>query len=1066
VSGHAESSIVITSPSKWTSRSLEFSILYVLLATIGIAIYLVLPESKQANAYEVFGIVAVASVIAGMLFHKPAWRTPWVLLAVDLSLLVTGDYISNHYESLFGRELPFPSIADGLFFLGNVCLFVAVVLILRAREPYRDTGSLIDAAIIGTAAAALSWIFLMVPYATDPSLSFLQKIVSLSTPVFDLVTLVLIVRLVFGTGLRIPSFYFLLVAMLSTMIADVVYSEMILHSSYSRGDLVDVGWLYWYVFVGLAALHPSMTQITEAGTTGAIRLTNKRLVLLTTAVLIVPAVALFQTIRDRDVNVPIIAGASAILFLLVVMRMTGLVRMLEVTHDDLQRALNREQAMRQASISLVSASSQEDVYQSAAEAMGRLVRTGADGRVLRFVDGWFSIVAEANHHSLHWQTTRFQDPQLARSVAAGLVDGRVQRVSHDESRELWRALNLTPEQNSFVLTPIVSSGNVTVIGIAVAEEMSQEALLLIDGLRSQVSLALDRVALSEQLHRRESEERFHSLVQNASDVILIIGADGRISYASPSAQRVLGIESTELVGSDGLEHVHPEDLEKAHLFYANIIASPGAIRSTDYRIREMDGAWRYVEIVGNNLLADSSVHGVVVNLRDITERKEAEEQLTFQAYHDALTNLPNRALFMDRLSDAMARSTLLESRTAVLFIDLDRFKVINDSLGHETGDLLLSEAGQRILSAVRSEDIVSRLGGDEFTVLIEDVASPEMAIGVAERLIDAFNVPLSIGDREVFVETSIGIAVQGEHASQAGDVLRQADIAMYQAKERGGHQYAIFDAAMGSSLLSRLELETDLRWAIERDELELFYQPEVELSTSRIVSMEALVRWRHPKHGLISPSEFIPVAEDSGIILHLGRWVLERACQQGSEWHTRYPQLDLEMSVNLSVRQYQHPGIVEEVASILADSGLPATRLRLEITETVIMDEGESSQITLNEFRNLGVQLAIDDFGSGYSSLGYLRRYPVDVLKIDREFIDGLGEDPQDAAIISTISSLAHTLGMVVTAEGIETSEQVEQVKKLACDRAQGYFFSQPLNAERADSLLRLTATAHSAPAH
>jgi EAL domain-containing protein (putative c-di-GMP-specific phosphodiesterase class I) len=230
--------------------------------------------------------------------------------------------------------------------------------------------------------------------------------------------------------------------------------------------------------------------------------------------------------------------------------------------------------------------------------------------------------------------------------------------------------------------------------------------------------------------------------------------------------------------------------------------------------------------------------------------------------------------------------------------------------------------------------------------------------------------------------------------------------------------------------------------------------------------MEALVRWRHPKHGLISPSEFIPVAEDSGIILHLGRWVLERACQQGSEWHTRYPQLDLEMSVNLSVRQYQHPGIVEEVASILADSGLPATRLRLEITETVIMDEGESSQITLNEFRNLGVQLAIDDFGSGYSSLGYLRRYPVDVLKIDREFIDGLGEDPQDAAIISTISSLAHTLGMVVTAEGIETSEQVEQVKKLACDRAQGYFFSQPLNAERADSLLRLTATAHSAPAH
>src|SRR6478735_2568017 len=245
---------------------------------------------------------------------------------------------------------------------------------------------------------------------------------------------------------------------------------------------------------------------------------------------------------------------------------------------------------------------------------------------------------------------------------------------------------------------------------------------------------------------------------------------------------------------------------------------------------------------------------------------------------------------------------------------------------------------------------------------------------------------------------------------------------MYQAKERGGHQYAIFDTAMGESLLSRLELETDLRWAIERCELELFYQPEVELSSSRIVSMEALVRWRHPKHGLISPSEFIPVAEDSVIILHLGRRVLERACRQGSEWHIQYPQLDLEMSVNLSIRQYQFLGIVDDVASVLAASGLPATRLPLEITETVIMDEEETSQITLNQFRQIGAQLAIDDFGSGYSSLGYLRRYTVDVLKIDREFIKGLGNDPQDAAIIRTISSLAHTLGMVVTAEGIETS--------------------------------------------
>ena len=1039
---------------------------YFWAATIGVAIYLALPESAQANAYEVFGIVAIISVALGVIVHQPAWKTPWILLIVDLTLLVTGDYISNHYQTLFNRPMPFPSIADAFFFLGNLCLLIAVVLILRAREPHRDTGSLIDAAIIGTAAATLSWVFLMAPYTEDPNLTLLQKIVSLNTPVFDLVTLFLVARLIFGTGLRIPSFYFLLAAMISTMVADVIYSEMVLHASYSRGDLVDSGWLYWYIFVGLAALHPSMTRISDPGPVQTARLTTERLILLTLAVLIVPAVAVIQWARDEEVNTPVIAAASAILFLLVVMRMTGLMRQLQATFADLRRAVTREHAMRQATVSFVSATSQHDVYNAAADAMGRLIENGADGRVLTYTNGAFTLVASSGDRRHSQVGQELASPALELVISAGATMGVAQRVNHADAPELWQKLDLSNVHNVLVLAPIQSTGDVTILGLAISDANASEAALLIQGLGAQVSLALDRVLLAEQLHRRESEERFHSLVQNASDVILIVGPDGLISYASPSAEKVVGMPAAELVGSNGLRDIHPDDVEKTRRFYTMMLQSPGAIRSTDYRLRDRGGRWRHVEIVGNNLISDSSIHGVVINLRDITERKQAEEQLTFQAYHDSLTSLPNRSLFMDRLSQAMVGSAQLGQQVAVLFIDLDRFKVINDSLGHEAGDVLLGEAGQRILSAVRSEDTVSRLGGDEFTVMIENVTTADTAVAVAERLIQAFNIPLDVGGREVFVETSIGIAVQGDHASQPGDLLRQADIAMYQAKERGGHQYALFDSAMGSTLLSRLELETDLRWAIERGELELFYQPEVELATSRIVAMEALVRWRHPRHGLISPGEFIPVAEDSGIILHLGRWVLEHACRQGSIWHEAYPHLDLQISVNVSVRQYQYAGIVDDVATILKETGLPPALLRLEITETVIMDEGETSQLTLDRFRRLGVHLALDDFGSGYSSLGYLKRYPVDVLKIDRAFIAGVTSDPQDAAIIETISSLAHTLGMIVTAEGIETSDQVERVTKLKCDRAQGYFFSHPLNVERATILLNSTVAAHNAPAH
>ncbi len=821
-----------------------------------------------------------------------------------------------------------------------------------------------------------------------------------------------------------------------------------------------------------------------------------------------------------------------------------------------------------------------------------------------------------------------------------------------------------------------------------------------------VSTDITEIKKTEEVRR--SEEHFRSLVQNASDVITVVDADGTIRYVSPSIERVLGYLPEERIGRSSFELLHPEDLSRSRSTFAEALRSPGITLSLDLRMRNRDGSWRHVEVTGTNLLDEPGVGGIVLNWRDVTEAKRAEEtlrsseaffralyeevnhpiflvdeefnfvdvnpyacefygysreefqgmkvqditppeerdsqsvhaerirkqgkvfsserrhrkkngeivtvttdattviragqelyvskitditerklaeetlrrsetslteaqriahlgnwvwdlktgevwwsdeayriygfepnefsptlktveevfhpddrhllraaiddvnheadsydfehrivrpdgevrwihrrgeavrgeggeplrmigtvhditeqkalegRLEYQAFHDELTGLPNRRLFMDRLKQALRRTRRRQGRkVAVFFMDLDNFKVVNDSLGHEAGDLLLVAVAERLRGSMRPEDTLARFGGDEFAVLVEEVESPEDTVRVAERILEDFRESYSVEGREFVIRPSIGIALGTARTKRPEELLRDADTAMYQAKGRDD-DYRVFDSHMYEQALRRLKLESDLRRAIEDEEFVVCYQPIVDLHTEEVWGAEALVRWEHPEQkGLLAPSQFIPVAEEAGLIVPMGRWVLEEACRQGAQWQQEHPHVPpLFISVNLSAKQLQHPDVAETVEETLKETGFDAYHLSLDITETLYIEALEGNTAALDKIKRMGVCISIDDFGTGYSSLAYLKRLPAETLKIDKVFIKGIGEDIEDTAIVRMIIELAHTLGMEVIAEGVESEVQVEQLKEMGCDRCQGFYFAKPLPPEAVPDFL------------
>jgi diguanylate cyclase (GGDEF)-like protein/PAS domain S-box-containing protein len=560
------------------------------------------------------------------------------------------------------------------------------------------------------------------------------------------------------------------------------------------------------------------------------------------------------------------------------------------------------------------------------------------------------------------------------------------------------------------------------------------------------------VAERRSLERR-TEERVRALVEHSSDIITVVGPDLTVRWQSTTVQRMLGHPVDALVGRRLSGLVHPDD---AQLFESHFLAAtskPGTVTFTA-RFRHASGGWRHLEAIAENRLADPAIEGVVLSMRDVSERKALEDELRHQAFHDSLTGLANRALFEDRLTHGLASARRHGRPVAVLFLDLDDFKTINDSLGHASGDELLRAVASRIAEIVRVTDTAARLGGDEFAVLLETMDDDNDGERIAARLLEQLQPPFQIGDRQLRVSGSIGVAVSDSSVG-VDELLRNADTAMYAAKEAGKGTVQSFEEGMHQRVLDRLELTGELQRALELGEFELDYQPIVELERGHVIGSEALVRWAHPVRGRLAPAHFIGLAEETGLIVPLGTWVLNCACAQAAIWQREFAGRGLYMTVNVSTRQLHDPSFPETVAKALRDSGLEPGLLVLEITESLLPDDSDEIIGQLHNLKALGVQVAVDDFGTGYSALSRLQAYPVDILKIDRSFITGIEHDAGKAQLVRGIVNLGQSLHMSVVAEGIEQPEQADQLRRMHSPLGQGYLFSRPVAPDRLQALLK-----------
>jgi diguanylate cyclase (GGDEF)-like protein/PAS domain S-box-containing protein len=549
--------------------------------------------------------------------------------------------------------------------------------------------------------------------------------------------------------------------------------------------------------------------------------------------------------------------------------------------------------------------------------------------------------------------------------------------------------------------------------------------------------------VSERRRAEESNRQLAAIVEGSDDAIIGKDLDGIIRSWNPGAERLYGYTAAEMIGKH-ISILAPADRVEEMAALLGRIRGGDSVQHFDTIRLRRDGREVSVSLsVSPVRNGEGEVMGASVITRDMTERKRLETLLTHQALHDYLTGLANRALFMDHLTQALARARRHADGIAVMFMDLDRFKLINDSLGHQAGDRLLRDVGDRLRRVIRPNDTLARFGGDEFTLLCEDISDEAQAEQVARRVVSLLSEPFILDGREVFLTASIGIAL-ADGEMDADTLLRSADAAMYRAKERGKARFEFFDKDARIRPAGSLETENALRRAMERDELVVFYQPEVDLATGSVMGVEALVRWNHPQRGIVLPDEFIGVAEESGLIVPIGAWVLREACQQAAAWRASDPERRLMVSVNLSARQLEMDDLLDVVSSTLAETRTDPNSLCLEVTESVLMGEGESMLETVLGLKCLGVRLSIDDFGTGYSSLSHLKRFPIDYLKVDRSFVQGLGRDSGDSAIVSSVVNLAHALGLSTVAEGVETAQQLAELRAMGCDAAQGFHMARP----------------------
>jgi diguanylate cyclase (GGDEF)-like protein/PAS domain S-box-containing protein len=1011
-------------------------LVYLAVGALLCALYVFVPPFKASGPLmNLIGLSPIVAILVGIRMHKPASRKPWLLLAAGSALFWLGDLYTYSYPHLLGADVPFPSPGDALYVLMYPVMMAGLLLLVRRRNAGTDRNGLIDGLILTVGLSLPAWIALMAPYLHDDSLTLLGKAVSVAYPIGDVILIGAIVRLALDAGRREPAFHLLTASIVLLLLTDFAYGLLTLHGLYDHQLWLDAGWIGSYLFWGAAGLHPSMARLDQPAPGGEVVLTHFRLALLTLASLVAPVISLVDDLQNGDVDYAIVRVASITLFGLVVVRMAGLVRQQE-------RSLERERLLSGTGAELVAATDRADIDDVAVRAAASLVAPSAavalcrpdDAGVLRFAattDAWAIAIGKP-----------LAVPRLAdgnsdeASIRLGALDADAAGLPGTHSRVLRVALTPGRADRAVLL----------VAGVAPASKAERAA---VRALASQVTLALDGAVLQEEVHRRRGEARFASLVRHASDLITVLQTDTTVSYQSPSSERILGYAPEALVGTRFDRLAVAGDRERLARYVATTAAGERT-QPLECALATSDGETRQFEILFTNLVDDEHVGGILLNARDVSERKAFEAELAHQAFHDPVTGLANRSMFAEQVRQALARARREDRTPAVIFLDLDDFKTVNDSLGHAAGDEVLVEFARRLDDSIRGADVAARFGGDEFAVLLDDVTATQAAADAAQRILELLARPMQAGHRQVTLSGSIGISIFGtDDTRDADELIRDADAAMYIAKRDGKSGYRLFEPAMHAGVVARLELRTDLQRALATDQFELHYQPVIRLSDGSVSGVEALLRWRHPEKGLISPVEFIPIAEETGLIIPIGRWVLREGCRHGRRLMAPDGRL-LRISINLSLRQIQDSDIVADVRDALEEAGLGPERLTLEITESVLMDDTELAVSRLRDLKALGVTLALDDFGTGYSSLSYLSRFPVDILKMDRSFLSD-GSTPEAHTLANAVVGLGATLSLEVVAEGIEELEQAETLRELGCDLGQGFLFARPMPAE--DSL-------------
>jgi diguanylate cyclase (GGDEF)-like protein/PAS domain S-box-containing protein len=857
----------------------RLSMFYLAAGVLLAALYFLLPtEAAKLVIWPILGAGSVVAILVGVKLNRPSARSAWLLLAAGAASLNIGDDLSSFRTFVQHIDAPFPYV-DIAYVAMYLLLVSGLAILVKRRTSRNDRSTVVDTGIITAGLGLVWWVLLLAPSFRGESMAMIDRLTSVAYPIGDFVILATGVRLIVGRGLRPASFWFLIGGLFTLLSADGLFGYLTLSGQFSEHTIVDIGWVIFYVALGAAALHPSMSELSVAPV-DVRPATAARLVVIASAVLLAPAMLFTQDAIGNVTDATPIALTGALVVALVLVRIVGLVR--------------------------------------------------------------------------------------------GAAELR-------------------------------------------------------------------------------SEARFRALVDKSSDAIVVIDGDARIQYHTPSTEPLLGRRAVELQGTKITELLGHADEKRLRV----ILANRAAMTNLDWHVRHGDGGWRDLEVIVVDQRGIADIDGIVLTMRDITKRKQLDLELRHQALHDSLTGLPNRLLFADRVDHALQRAERDCSPIAVLFLDIDDFKVVNDSLGHVAGDEVLVAVARRLLTATRTGDSAARLGGDEFAFLLEIGDVDDGAPLAAMRIQDVLQAPFIVGGKEMQLHASIGIAVGTPATHTSDDLLRDADLAMYVAKRKGKGRFEMFQPEMHEDATHRLHVAAELPGGLERGEFIDYYQPILNISNHRIVGAEALVRWQHPKRGLLMPDEFIHIAETAGLIGSLDRCMLRQACRQAKAWiDAGIADDSFYVSVNISARHLQEVNIGRDIREALFASGLPAPSLVLEVTETALIEYVDSATAILSDLKQIGVSIAVDDFGTGYSSLTHLVKFPLDIIKIDKSFVDRVVSSRGGDVMVRAVVELARTLGLTAIAEGVEQPEQARILEELGCPMAQGYLFSVPVPAAQMQKLL------------